>query len=94
MLGLAGLTFTVNQAGSAPSKVGVYRAGNWYLDASGSGAISSGTRSFALGFSGATIITGDWNGDGKTKVGVYSNGHWFLDYDGNGVWPSTRFSAP
>jgi len=78
---------------SAPSlplpatKVGTYNAGLWKLDVNGNGTFDSGTdRSFFLGWAGATIVTGDWNGDGRTKVGVYSNGYWFLDYDGNGVW--------
>jgi hypothetical protein len=67
--------------------VGSYNAGQWRLDVTGNGAFDfSGDRDIFLGWAGATIVTGDWNGDGKTKAGVYSNGYWFLDYDGNGVW--------
>ena len=69
------------------TKVGTYSVGLWQLDVNGNGVFDSGIdKSFALGWAGATIVTGDWNGDGRTKVGVYSNGYWFLDYDGNGVW--------
>ena len=69
------------------TKVGTYNAGLWKLDVNGNGTFDPGTdKSFSLGWAGATIVTGDWNGDGRTKVGVYSNGYWFLDYDGNGVW--------
>jgi hypothetical protein len=69
------------------SRVGSYTNGRWRMDVSGNGSLdSTGDRDFFLGWTGATTVTGDWNGDGKTKVGVYSNGYWFLDYDGNGVW--------
>jgi uncharacterized repeat protein (TIGR01451 family) len=68
-------------------KVGTYASGQWQLDVNGNGIFDVGTDlNFFLGWAGATIVTGDWNGDGRTKVGVYSNGYWFLDYDGNGVW--------
>ncbi|MBI1897060.1 MAG: hypothetical protein HYS04_11130, partial [Acidobacteria bacterium] len=88
---VAGQVFTVTQWGSTLSsvgmKIGIYRSGSWQLDLNGNGAFDSGSdRSFFLGWPGATIVTGDWNGDGKTKAGVYSNGYWFLDYDGNGLW--------
>ena len=70
-----------------PISVGVYNDGQWKLDANGNGTFESASdRNFFLGFPGATMVLGDWNGDGRTKVGVYSNGYWFLDYDGNGVW--------
>jgi hypothetical protein len=70
-----------------PTRIGTYRTGRWVLDVTGNGALdSAGDRDFFLGWAGATIVNGDWNGDGKTKVGVYSDGYWFLDYDGNGLW--------
>ncbi len=43
-------------------------------------------KEFRFGLSGATPVTGDWNGDGVTKIGVFINGLWFLDLDGNGIW--------
>jgi uncharacterized protein (TIGR03790 family) len=67
-------------------KIGTYNAGQWQLDVTGDGILGSGDKNFFLGFSGATPVLGDWNGDGRTKAGVYSNGYWYLDYDGNGVW--------
>jgi len=69
------------------SRIGIYNAGLWRLDKDGNGVYDAGTDgNFFLGFVGATLFTGDWNGDGKTKAGVYSNGYWYLDYDGNGFW--------
>jgi hypothetical protein len=58
------------------------------LDANGNGLYDGAGAdwNFNLGFAGATVVTGDWNGDGKTKTGVYSNGYWYLDYDGNSTW--------
>jgi len=67
-------------------KIGTYNGGHWQLDVTGDGKLGSGDKNFFLGFSGATPVLGDWNGDGRTKAGVYSNGYWYLDYDGNGVW--------
>lgn len=89
---IAGLTYTVNQAGAAvaaTSKVGVVQAGNWYIDADGNGQWdgppSDKQFTFAAG-AGDIAVTGDWNGDGRIKAGVYHNGFWLLDYNGNGVW--------
>jgi len=71
----------------ASTRIGSYTGGLWKLDANGNGTFDvSSDPNFALGFAGATVVTGDWNGDGRTKAGVYANGYWFLDYDGNGVW--------
>jgi len=85
--GAAWDAFVVKISAEPTVRIGTYTGGQWKLDANGNGTFEpSLDRSFALGFSGATVVTGDWNGDGKTKTGVYSNGYWFLDYDGNGVW--------
>ena len=76
--------FTITQLSSV-TKVGTYNGGAWALDRNGNGVLDSG-ESFYLGFPGATVVLGDWNGDGRTKAGVYSNGYWYLDYNGDGVW--------
>jgi hypothetical protein len=69
------------------SRIGTFAGGKWRLDVTGNGSLdSTGDRDFFLGWQGATVVSGDWNGDGRTKAGVYSDGYWFLDYDGNGVW--------
>lgn len=72
---------------SAP---GVFRKGNWYLDANGNGAWDAGAdTSLPLGNFGLSTdipITGDWNGDGEVNIGVFRKGAWYLDYNGNGIW--------
>ncbi len=88
-LTIAGLTFTVNQAGTA-AKVGAYNAGYWALDKNGSlawdGTSVDQLTFWSLGQPGEIPVYGDWNGDGRTKIGLYVNGTWLLDYNGNGVW--------
>jgi hypothetical protein len=82
-----GSVYLVTARTGSASKVGTYNSGRWRLDTDASGIFNSpGDQEFFLGWTGATVVTGDWNGDGRTKAGVYSSGYWFLDYDGNGVW--------
>lgn len=71
-----------------PARIGVFRSGQWYLDANGNGAWDSGTDLAYASFGGATDIpvTGDWNGDGTTQIGTFRDGQWFLDANGNGAW--------
>jgi hypothetical protein len=69
------------------ARIGTYNAGQWYLDVNGNGIWDGdppdiGASNF--GWSGATYVTGDWNGDGHSKMGVYSDGFWYLDYTGTG----------
>ena len=77
--------------GDGKTKIGVYRAGSWYLDTSGNGAWNGCTTDKCMGFGGDPTdqpVIGDWNGDHKAKIGVYraSTGHWYLDTNGNGTW--------
>jgi len=76
--------------GSGRTKIGIYRQGQWFLDANGNG-IWDGcvTDTCIAAFGGADFdkpVAGDWNGDGKSKIGIYRNGAWFLDLNGNGTW--------
>ncbi len=66
----------------------MYRNGWWYLDYNGNGVWDgcATDKCVALGSTGDTVVSGDWNGDGKKKAGVYRSGWWYLDYNGNGVW--------
>jgi hypothetical protein len=90
--GLSGrCDFSLGISGSAlpasPSRIGTYNTGQWRMDVSGNGTLeTNGDREFFLGWAGATVVQGDWNGDGRAKAGVYSGGYWFLDYNGDGVW--------
>jgi Protein of unknown function (DUF1566) len=74
----------------APSKIGVFGNGYWYLDSNvnwqwdGTPADTLGI--FGVGLTGAVPVAGDWNGDGTSKIGVYIGGTWYLDMNGNGQW--------
>jgi len=69
-------------------KVGGYLNGAWNLDRNENvfwdGILNDGQ--YTWGWSAATPVVGDWNGDGKTEIGVCYSGQWWLDYNGNGVW--------
>ncbi|GFO59679.1 hypothetical protein GMST_20040 [Geomonas silvestris] len=67
-------------------RIGVFRgAGEWYLDANGSGAWDAQDKVSVFGAAGDIPITGDWNGTGYAKAGAYKgNGVWWLDKNGNG----------
>jgi outer membrane protein assembly factor BamB len=74
----------------APSKIGVFTAGYWYLDSNRSwvweGNPPDTLGVFGVGLTGAIPVVGDWNGDGTTKIGIYSNGTWYLDMNRNWQW--------
>jgi PKD repeat protein len=70
----------------APTRIGVYQNGAWYLDNDGSGTWNTGDRVNTFGTLGWTSIVGDWNGDNKTEIGIYKDGTWYLDYNSNGIW--------
>jgi len=85
---------------AVPTNIGVFRNGQWYLDANGNGAWDAGTDTLTtFGLPGDIPVTGDWNGTGTTKIGVFRNGVWYLDTNGNGVWDAgtdtfTTFGLP
>jgi hypothetical protein len=77
--------------GSGISKIGVYRAGWWYLDVNGNGQWD-GTpvdRAYYMGVPTDIPVVGDWDGSGISKIGVYRAGWWYLDVNGNGQWDWT-----
>jgi hypothetical protein len=79
------------------SSVGVFRNGNWYLDANGSRTWDAGDVTIPLGTFGIQNdipITGDWNGDGITNIGVFRNGAWYLDQDGSRSWGPGDVTIP
>jgi|GEM_PF-2766679 len=89
----------------ATTRVGVFRAGQWFLDKGDLGWQNTDTVYPAPGFGAATDIpvAGDMNGDGVSEVGVYrpATGAWYFDLDGNGAWSGcgldlclTAFGAP
>jgi major membrane immunogen (membrane-anchored lipoprotein) len=74
----------------APTKIGVFYNGYWYLDSNMSwawdGTPTDTLGVFGVGLTGAIPVVGDWNGDGTTKIGVYMNGTWYLDMNRNWQW--------
>ncbi len=83
-------TYTVrifNPSTAVTERIGVYRLGQWQLDADGDGVFNAGVdKSFNWGWSETTPVHGDWNGDGKQEAGLYIGGVWYLDYNGDGAW--------
>jgi len=76
----------------APSNVGVFRDGSWFLDFSGDGKWDVDDKFFSFGMAGDVPLVGDWNGDGTDNIGVFRDGSWSLDINGNGQWDAGDIS--
>jgi len=89
------LVNTVINVPAATSRVGLFDAGQWYLDGSGNGewdgTPTDAFPSFGGGLAGALPVAGDWSGSGTTKSGIFDQaaGLWYLDTNGNGAWDGT-----
>lgn len=57
--------------GDGVADIGVFVAGDWYLDLDGDGRWSAGDLWAQLGSRDDLPVTGDWDGDGKTDIGIY-----------------------
>ncbi|CDH43595.1 putative Integrins alpha chain [Candidatus Contendobacter odensis Run_B_J11] len=73
------------------SSVGVFRNGQWFLDANGNGAWDGcGTEFCFTGFgqAGDMPASGNWDGGSKSYIGVLRSGtgQWFIDRNGNRQW--------
>ena len=79
---------TNNVVGQA--RIGVFRAGVWYLDSNDNRTWDPGVDAM-ISYGAATDIpvTGDWTGDGRMRVGVFHDGIWTLDLNGNGILESS-----
>ncbi|MEZ5583474.1 MAG: VCBS repeat-containing protein [Candidatus Competibacteraceae bacterium] len=75
-------------SGDGFSRVGIYRNGQWLLDANGNDQFDNCQldRCWAFGLAGDQPVTADWNGNGVTGIGVKRSSAWFLDRDGDGAW--------
>ncbi|CDH44208.1 S8 family serine peptidase [Candidatus Contendibacter odensensis] len=83
-------TFKLIQSQPA-AKVGVFRNGQWFLDANGNGAWEGcGVEYCFSGFgqAGDVPASGNWDGGSKSYIGVLrsSTGQWFVDRNGNRQW--------
>ncbi|MCL4402824.1 MAG: malectin domain-containing carbohydrate-binding protein, partial [Acidobacteria bacterium] len=82
-----------------PGRIGVFRKGEWYLDANGNGAWDGAAADRYIprfGQDGDIPVVGDWDGTGQTRIGVFRKGEWYLDLNGNGMWdgPSVDLYMP
>jgi len=71
---------------AAPSNVGVFRNGSWFLDFNGDDVWDADDKFFSFGMAGDVPLVGDWNGDGTDDIGVFRDGEWYLDSNGDGEW--------
>ena len=67
------------------TKIGIYNAGNWYIDSNGDGLFTSSDKYIPYGATGWTHVVGDWNGDGISEIGIYKDAVWYIDYGGSGL---------
>ena len=57
--------------GDGMAEVGVFVAGNWYIDLNGNGVWDDGDLWAKLGDAGDLPVVGDWDGDGKDDIGIF-----------------------
>ncbi|MEO1495700.1 MAG: SdrD B-like domain-containing protein [Planctomycetota bacterium] len=57
--------------GDGVTDVGVFIAGDWYLDLNGDGRWDADDLWAQLGSRDDQPVTGDWDGDGKTDIGIF-----------------------
>ncbi len=57
--------------GDGKAEVGVFYAGNWYIDLNGNGVWDDGDLWAKLGEAGDRPVVGDWDGDGKADIGIF-----------------------
>lgn len=66
-----GIPVTGDFNGDGIDEIGVYVAGNWFLDLNGNGVWDAEDLWAKLGAGSDRPVTGDWDGDGKTDIGVF-----------------------
>ncbi|CAL1125111.1 unnamed protein product [Cladocopium goreaui] len=65
--------------------VGVFTAGQWFLDTNGDGTWQPGDEIFTYGQTGDLPVVGDFDGDGIDELGIYRDGRWYIDINHNGL---------
>lgn len=66
--------------------IGLFRAGQWFLDLDDSRTWTAQDLNRTLGQPGDLPVTADWNQDGRPEIGVFRAGYWYIDANGNGSW--------
>lgn len=69
--------------GDGIANIGIFRDGQWYLDANGDGRWSSEDAKVTFGEKGDIPVVGDFDGDGIDEIGVYRAGKWIIDSNNN-----------
>ncbi len=69
--------------GSGIRNVGVFRDGQWWLDANGNGRLDPTDLQVHFGQTGDLPVVGDFNGDGVDEIAVFRQGTWIVDTNGN-----------
>jgi serine-aspartate repeat-containing protein C/D/E len=68
---LGGIPVTGDFNGDGVTDVGVYVAGEWFIDLNGNGIWDDADLWAKLGSVDDKPVTGDWDGDGKTDIGIF-----------------------
>lgn len=71
--------------GDGIDTVGVFAAGQWFLDTNGDGTWQPDDEIFSYGQLGDLPVVGDFDGDGIDELGIYRDGHWYIDLNHNGI---------
>jgi hypothetical protein len=69
--------------GDGIATIGLFSAGEWYLDMDGDGKLTKADQKFTYGLPTDVPVVGDFNGDGISEIGVYRDGVWYIDADRN-----------
>ncbi len=84
------VTATFTGASASLPAVGVFREGQWFLDANGNSQWNECGVDHCdhFGQPGDLPVVGNWDGGVKSRIGVFRPdiGKWFLDRNANGQW--------
>ncbi len=91
LVAVGGIIVRRSQTSSFGSAVGVFRDGQWFLDANGNGVWDGCDTEFCFsgfGQAGDMPASGNWDGGSKSYIGVLRSGtgEWFIDRNGNRQW--------
>lgn len=75
--------------GDGIATIGIFRAGNWYLDVDGNGRFDKQDAQAKFGDADSRPLVGDFNGDGVDEIAFYRDGRLYIDSNGNREWDDT-----
>jgi hypothetical protein len=68
------------------SLLGIFRNGQWLIDANKNGLLEPQDLHFFFGLAGDLPVVADWDGTGRRKAGIFRRGKWHVDWNGNNRW--------